>query len=90
MNNESECSEIVGSDGQMFQYDGIALNRRDRKLYKVGAYVELVFVRQELKQPVLTTTGGIYDTHSRCLIECASRREPESPPSSKINAALGS
>lgn len=69
MHNESECFEIVGSDGQMFHYDCISLNRRDRKLYKVGAYVELAFVRQELKHPVLTTTGDIYDTHSRSLIE---------------------
>jgi hypothetical protein len=69
MHNESECFEIVSPDGQTFQYDCVALNRRDRKLYKVGAHVELAFVRQELKHPVLTTTGDIYDTHARCLIE---------------------
>lgn len=69
MHNESECFEIVRSDGQTFRYDCIASNRRDRKRYKVGAYVELAFVRQELKQPVLTTTGDIYDTHALCLIE---------------------
>jgi hypothetical protein len=69
MHNESECFEITSWDGQTFQYDRTALHRKDRKLYKVGAYVELAFVRQELKQPVLTTTGDIYDTHARCLIE---------------------
>ena len=80
MHNESECFEIVGSDGQIFHYDCIALNRRDRKLYKVGAYVELVFVRQELKQPVLTTTGDIYDTHSRCLIEVRIKEPAQDHP----------
>lgn len=69
MHYESECFEILNSDGQTFQYDLIALNSRDRKLYKVGAYVELAFVRQELKHPLLTATGDIYDTHARCLIE---------------------
>jgi hypothetical protein len=69
MHNESECFEIVDPEGQAFQYDRIALDRRDRKLYRVGAYVELTFVQQELKKPVLTTAGDIADTHARCLIE---------------------
>jgi hypothetical protein len=68
MHNESECFEIV-TDGQAFRYDCKALRRRDRKLYKVGVYVELAFVQQELKRPVLTTTGDVNDTHSRCLVE---------------------
>jgi hypothetical protein len=73
MHNESECFEITSSDGQRFQYNRIALNRRDRKLYKPSAYVELTFARQELKRPALTTTGNIYDTHALCLIEVCIR-----------------
>jgi hypothetical protein len=69
MHNESECFEMVTEDGQSFQYDCIAADRRDRKLYRVGARVELSFVSQELKQPVRTTTGEVHDTHSRSLIE---------------------
>ena len=69
MHNESECFEIVGPEGQVFQYDCIALDRRNRGLYRVGAYVELAFVQQELKRPVLTTAGDIAATHARCLIE---------------------
>jgi hypothetical protein len=69
MHNESQSFELLTDDGQTFQYDCVAADRRDRKLYRVGARVELSFVSQELKQPVRTTTGEIHDTHSRSLIE---------------------
>ena len=69
MHNESESFEMLTPDGTSFKYDCIAADRRDRKLYRVGSRVELSFVRQELKQPVMTTTGEVHDTHSRSLIE---------------------
>ena len=69
MHNESESFEMLTSDGKSFQYDCIAADHRDRKLYQVGSRIELSFVRQELKQPVMTTTGEVHDTHSRSLIE---------------------
>jgi hypothetical protein len=69
MHNETESFEMLTPDGQNFQYDFVAADRGDRKLYRVGARVELSFVRQELKQPVMTTTGEVHDTHSRSLIE---------------------
>lgn len=69
LHNESECFEMVMEDGQIFQYDCMATDKRNRKLYRVGARVELSFVLQELKQPVRTTTGEVHDTHSRSLIE---------------------
>jgi hypothetical protein len=69
MHNESESFEMLSADGKNFQYDCVAADRKDRKLYQVGSRVELSFVRQELKQPVLTTTGEVRDTHSRSLVE---------------------
>lgn len=69
MHNESQSFELVTDDGQTFQYDWVAADRRDRKLYRVGARVELFFVSQELKQPVRTTTGEVHHTFSRSLIE---------------------
>lgn len=74
VHNESERFEMVTQDGQSFEYDCISIDRRDRKLYRIGARVELSFVSQELKQPVCMTTGEIHDTHSRSLIEA--RVEP--------------
>jgi hypothetical protein len=69
MQNESECFEMLTNDGRNFQCDCVATDRKDRKLYRVGVRVDLSFVLQELKQPVLTTRGEIHDTHSRSLIE---------------------
>ena len=69
MHNESQSFELLTDDGQTFQYDCVAADPRDRKLYRVGARVELSFVRQELKQPILTITEEVHDTHSRSLLE---------------------
>ena len=69
MHNESECFEMLTNDGRSFQYDCKATDKKDRKLYRVGARIELSFVLQELKQPVLTIEGKVHDTHSRSLIE---------------------
>jgi hypothetical protein len=69
MHNESQCFEMVCLDGERFEYNCIAANREYRRLYKIGAHVELTFVENELKQPILYTDGRIADTHSRSLIE---------------------
>ena len=69
MHNESQCFEMGVTGGQKFQYDCVAMDRTDRAVYKVGAYIELLFVEEELKQPVLTASGAVYDTHSHILIE---------------------
>jgi hypothetical protein len=68
MQNESECFEMIMPDGQTFQYDCKVAHRKDRKLYQVGRKVEFCYVQQELKRPVMTTTGEVCDTHSRSII----------------------
>lgn len=52
-----------------FEYDCVAAEREDRKLYKVGAHIELTFVENELKQPVLYTNRKVADTHALNLVE---------------------
>lgn len=69
MHNESECFEMIMPDGETFHYDCKVAHRKDRKLYRVGGKVVFSYVLQELKTPVMTTTGEVYDTHSRCVIE---------------------
>jgi len=81
MHNESQCFEMVCQDGEKFEYDCVAANRKDRKLYKVGVGVELTFVESELKQPLLYTDGRIADTHSRTLIEARIDEDPTEMPS---------
>jgi len=54
---------MLTSDGKSFQYDCVAADPKDRKLYQVGSRIELSFVRQ-----VMTTTRDVHDTHSRSLI----------------------
>lgn len=76
--NGPQCFEIL-SDGNPFQYNCVASSRRDRKLYKVGAYVELAFVRQELKRPVVIKAGEAYDTHVLCLVEVRITESPIAP-----------
>ena len=69
MHNESQSFQMRMDDGKTFDYTCVVAYRRDRKLYRVGARVELCFVSEELKQPVFMTTGEIYSTHSQTLIE---------------------